>query len=158
MKALELKYLTEPALRRKTVKIRRIEPRLRDMASQMIEVMYRHEGVGLAANQVGSLERIAVVQTEAMEQPLVLINPEITAKEGSRQVTEGCLSIPGQTETIERAVKVKVKAQGLDGKPLVIKAEGLLAQAIEHETDHLNGILYTDHLIKPRESSLMDYL
>lgn len=158
MKTLELKYLTEPALRRKAVKIRRIEPRLRDMASQMLEVRHRHEGVGLAANQVGSLERIAVIQTEAMEQPLVLINPEITAKEGSRQVTEGCLSIPGQRETIERAVKVKVKAQGLDGKPLVIKAEGLLAQAIEHETDHLNGILYTDHLIKPREPGLMDYL
>lgn len=158
MSTLNLKYLPAEVLRRRAVKIKRVEPRLRRFADQMLEAMRQHKGVGLAANQVGSLERIAVIQTGDMASPLVIINPEITSREGHRPVTEGCLSIPGRYETITRAIRVKAKATDLRGKPITIKTTGLLAQALEHEIDHLNGVLFTDHLTRPRTPSPLDYL
>ena len=100
---------------------------------------------GLAAPQVGVLLRVAVI--ELPEQALItLINPEIVKKEGERIVQEGCLSIPGYFGEIKRAVMVKVKAKDRDGKEFRLKAEGLLAQALEQETEHLDGVLYIDHL------------
>jgi peptide deformylase len=105
---------------------------------------------GLAAPQVGVLLRVAVI--EVPEQELItLINPEIVKKEGERIVQEGCLSIPGYFGEIKRAVTVKVKAKDRDGKEFRLKAEGLLAQALEQEIEHLNGILYIDHLESPEK-------
>ena len=109
--------------------------------------MHAEQGVGLAANQVGSLQKVAVIQLPDWDEPLVLINPEIVKREGEREVVEGCLSIPGYRGMVKRSEKVRARALGLDGKVIRINAEGLLAQALEHETGHLNGSLYVDHLV-----------
>ncbi len=113
----------------------------------MIDTMLDEKGEGLAANQVGSLRKVAVIQLPEWEEALVLINPEIIRREGEREVEEGCLSIPGYRGMVKRSERVRVRALDLNGKVIRIKADGLLAQALEHETDHLNGVLYIDRLI-----------
>ncbi|MCH7736975.1 MAG: peptide deformylase [Chloroflexi bacterium] len=147
MAILEMRFLPDPILRRKAVKVAKITPQLKKLVENMVETMRDQSGVGLAANQVGSLQKVAVIETPDMEEPMVLINPEIIKAEGERQVTEGCLSVPGWRGTVNRSEKIKVKAMGLDGKIYRLNADELLAQALEHEIDHLNGILYIDHLI-----------
>ncbi|HIN23648.1 MAG TPA: peptide deformylase [Dehalococcoidia bacterium] len=146
MAILEMRILPDPILRRKAIKIAKITPQLKKLVENMVETMRDQSGVGLAANQVGSLQKVAVIETPDMEEPMVLINPEIMKTEGERQVIEGCLSVPGWRGTVNRSEKVRVKAMGLDGKTYRLNAEDLLAQALEHEIDHLNGILYIDHL------------
>lgn len=138
----------DPILREKTRKVRDFDdPKLHALASDMIDSMYHYYGVGLAANQVGSLKRICVIQLPEDEEPTVLINLEITRKEGEREVSEGCLSLPGWQAYILRAEKVWAHAVGLDGKPIRYKGvEDLLAQALEHEADHLDGKLFVDYL------------
>ncbi len=143
---LEMRILPDPILRRKAIKIAKITPQLKKLVENMVETMRDQSGVGLAANQVGSLQKVAVIETPDMEEPMVLINPEIMKTEGERPVSEGCLSVPGWRGTVNRSEKVRVKAMGLDGKTYRLNAEDLLAQALEHEIDHLNGILYIDHL------------
>ena len=102
----------------------------------------------MAANQVGVLERICVVRTPEMEDPMVLVNPEIVKREGLREVEEGCLSVPGYRGLVVRSEKVWARALNLDSKQFKLDAEGdILAQALEHEIDHLNGIMYMDHLV-----------
>ena len=113
----------------------------------MVETMHSENGVGLAANQVGSLQKVAVIQLPDWDEPMILINPEIVRREGEREVEEGCLSIPGYRGTVKRSERVRARALDLNGKVVRIRAEGLLAQALEHETDHLNGILYIDRLV-----------
>ena len=161
-KDLIIRYIPDPCLRRKTIRIKRCRPELQELAEEMLRTMHRNRGVGLAANQVGLMERIAVVQTQFMLQPLVLINPEIIHREGKRQVAEGCLSIPGREEFLTRSTRIKVRATGLDGKQINITAEDLLAQIIEHETDHLYGVLYTDQLDQAKygchEPKIKDFL
>lgn len=147
MAVLRMRILQDPVLRRQAKKIGKILPSLKKLTGDMIETMYEHKGVGIAANQVGSLQKVCIIQTPEMEEPLVLINPEITQREGEREVVEGCLSIPGYRGMVKRSVKVRAKALGLDGKVVRINADELLAQALEHETDHLNGTLYVDHLV-----------
>ena len=143
---LEMRILPDPILRRKAIKIAKITPQLKKLVENMVDTMRDQSGVGLAANQVGSLQKVAVIEIPDMEEPMVLINPEIMKTEGERQVIEGCLSVPGWRGTVSRSEKVRVKAMGLDGKTYRLNAEDLLAQALEHEIDHLNGILYIDHL------------
>jgi len=111
----------------------------------MVETMQRTNGVGLAAPQVGVPLRVIVLQMPD-EEPVAIINPEIVKRVGEREVTEGCLSIPGYAGEIKRSVSVTVKGLDRQGKPTRIKATGLMAQALEHELDHLNGVLYIDHL------------
>jgi peptide deformylase len=144
-----MRILPDPVLRRKAKKIGKILPAMKKFTKDMIETMHAEFGVGLAANQVGSLQKVAVIQLPEWEEAIVLINPEIVKREGEREVEEGCLSIPGYRGTVTRSVSVRARAIGLDGKVIRIKADDLLAQALEHETDHLNGILYIDHLITP---------
>jgi peptide deformylase len=144
-----MRVVPDPILRKHANKVSKILPGLKKFASDMVETMHSHHGVGIAANQVGSLEKIAVIQTPDMEEPLVLVNPEITRREGEREVVEGCLSLPGYRGMVKRSVKVRAKALGLDGKVVRINADELLAQALEHETDHLNGVLFIDHLVSP---------
>ena len=146
MAELRMRILQDPVLRKQAKKIGKILPSLKKLTGNMIETMHAHNGVGIAANQVGSLQRVCIIQTPEMEEPMVLINPEITKREGEREVVEGCLSIPGYRGTVKRSVRVRARALGLDGKVIRINADELLAQALEHETDHLNGILYVDHL------------
>ena len=122
----------------------------------MIETMHAENGVGLAANQVGVLRRVVVIQLPDDEQATVLINPEIIRREGEVEVHEGCLSIPGYRGDLKRAVTVRAKALDRTGKSFRIKGQELLAEALEHETDHLDGILYIDHITDPESFYRMD--
>jgi peptide deformylase len=122
---------------------------LRQLAANMFETMYGNKGVGLAAPQVGVSKQLTVVDVSAGEDPsakLVLINPEIVTREGQQLGEEGCLSIPGFREDVRRAMKVKVRALDLEGKPFEVEGEELLARAFQHEIDHLHGILFLKHL------------
>jgi len=146
---LQMRFLPDPVLSRQAKKVAKVPANIKKLSRDMIETMYAEQGVGLAANQVGSLQKVAVIQTPEMEEALVIINPEIVKQEGEREVEEGCLSIPGYRGTVKRSVSVRVRAIGLDGKVMRIKADELLAQALEHEIDHLNGILYIERLVSP---------
>ena len=146
MSVLPLRYLPDPILRRHARKIGKIPPGLKKYTDDMIETMHAEHGVGLAANQVGSLQKVVVIQLPEWEEALVLVNPEIIRREGEREVEEGCLSIPGYRGMVLRSENVRARALDLNGKVIRIKADGLLAQALEHETDHINGRLYIDRL------------
>lgn len=124
-------------------------PELKQFVDDMFETMYSAKGVGLAAPQVNVGERLTVIDTSAGEDPsakLVLINPEILEKEGKQVGEEGCLSIPGFREDVSRAMRVKVRAQNTEGEFFEVEADELLSRAIQHEIDHLNGILFISHL------------
>ena len=142
-----MKLVPDPILRQQAKKINPIPQSLGKYTDDMIETMHDERGVGLAANQVGSLRKVAVIQLPEWDEALVLINPEIIRREGEREVEEGCLSIPGYRGTVKRSERVRARALDLNGKVIKIKAEGLLAQALDHETDHLNGYLYIDRLV-----------
>ena len=142
-----MKLVPDPILRQQAKKINPIPQTLSKYTQDMIETMHDEHGVGLAANQVGSLRKVAVIQLPEWDEALILINPEIIRREGEREVEEGCLSIPGYRGTVKRSERIRARALDLNGKVIKIKAEGLLAQALEHETDHLNGYLYIDRLV-----------
>ena len=144
-----LRHLPDPVLRQKAKRIRTIDSSIQELIDDMIETMHAQSGVGLAANQVGVLQRVAVIQLPDDEEVTVLINPEILRREGEVEVHEGCLSIPGYRGDIKRSATVRAKALDRNGKPFRIKGQDLLAEALEHETDHLNGILYIDHITDP---------
>ena len=144
-----MRILPDPILGQKAKKLGKIPANVKKLVSDMLDTMYDERGVGLAANQIGSLQKVAIIQTPEMEEALVLINPEIVKQEGERQIEEGCLSIPGYRGLVKRSVSVRARARGLDGKVIRINADELLAQALEHEIDHLNGILYIDRLVSP---------
>jgi peptide deformylase len=145
MAALTVLTLPEPILRQKSKRVRTIDGSVRKLAGDMIETMHAASGVGLAAPQVGVPLRVIAIGLPE-EEDFVLINPEIVRRSGERLVTEGCLSVPGYFGEIKRAQRVTVKGKDLSGKEVRIKAEELLAQALEHEIDHINGVLYIDHL------------
>ncbi len=151
MAVLQIRTLPDPVLRQKAKRVTKIDDSIQKLIEDMIDTLRADPNrAGLAAPQVGVLLRVAVI--EVPEQELItLINPEIVKKEGERIVQEGCLSIPGYFGEIKRAVTVKVKAKDRDGKEFRLKAEGLLAQALEQEIEHLNGILYIDHLESPEK-------
>lgn len=132
-------------LRRKAKKISSIDGSVQRLIDDMIETMYYSEGVGLAAPQIGVSLRLIVLQMPE-EEPVVIINPEIVKRSGEREVTEACLSVPGYSGEIKRSLSVTVKGLDRQGKAIRIKAEGLMAQALEHEIDHLDGKLYIDHV------------
>jgi peptide deformylase len=146
MAVLQIRTLPDPILRQKAKRVARIDNSVQKLIDDMIDTLRAEPNrAGLAAPQVGVPLRIAVI--ELPEQELItLINPEIIKKEGERVVQEGCLSIPGYFGEIRRAVTVKVKAKNREGKEYRLKAEGLLAQALEQEIEHLDGVLYIDHL------------
>jgi peptide deformylase len=142
----------DPVLRNKTARVEKIDGSLDRLIQDMIETMHAAPGVGLAANQVGVPLQLAVIDLSGRENveqrhPLfVIINPEILVLDGSIVEEEGCLSIPDYSEKVKRAAKVRVRAQDRTGKPFEIEAEGLLAKALQHEIDHLNGLLFVDRL------------
>jgi peptide deformylase len=124
-------------------------PELNKLLEDMFESMYAAKGVGLAAPQIGIGRRIAVIDTSTGEDPsakLVMINPEIIGRDGTQTSEEGCLSIPGFREQVTRANKATIRAQNAKGEWFELTADGLLARAFQHETDHLNGTLYINHV------------
>ena len=150
MAVLPIRVVPEPILRQRSKRVKLIDSSIRRLIGNMLETMHSASGVGLAAPQVGILLRVIVIGIPG-EEDAALINPEIVRRTGERPVTEGCLSIPGYFGHIKRAESVKVKGRNPDGKEIRIKADGLLAQALEHEIDHLNGVLYIDHLESPEQ-------
>lgn len=151
MAVLPIIEFPDPVLRQRARKVRKIGDSIRVLADDMVDTMRHAGGVGLAANQIGVLKRVIVVQLPEDEEAQVYINPEIVQREGERRVEEGCLSIPGFKATITRSIWVKFRGLDMESKLIRLKAEGLLAQALEHEIDHLNGILYVDHLASHEE-------
>ena len=145
MAVLPLRVTPDPILRQRAKRVRAIDAYIKKLAEDMVESMHEYNGVGIAAPQVGVSLRVIVI--EVPDEPVItLINPEIVKKTGERDVSEGCLSIPGYRGDIKRAETVVAKGQGLDGKEVRIKATDLLAQALEHEVGHIQGSLYTDLL------------
>ena len=146
-----LKVLTYPedVLRKKAEPVEVVDDEIRKLVADMAETMYNAPGVGLAANQVGVLKRVVVIDVDYSDDKpnlIALINPEIISKEGESVIEEGCLSLPGVTEPVERALKVTVRALNEKGDPVEHTAEGFFAHAVQHELDHLDGTLLIDHL------------
>ena len=145
----EIVKYPDPVLLTRSEDVEEIDAAIRRLVTDMVETMHAAPGVGLAANQVGVARRVAVIDLSVGKDPsqlLVLINPRITTLEGAQAEEEGCLSIPGITEVVERPAVVEVEAIHLDGKPFRIRGEALMARALLHEIDHLNGVLFIEHL------------
>jgi peptide deformylase len=150
MSVIPIRTLPDPVLRQKAKKISGPDPSIRRLIDNMAETMHEANGVGLAAPQVGVPLRLVVIcLPEDEAQDIILINPEIVKKSGEREIEERCLSVPGYRGMVKRAVSVTAKGRDKSWKEVRIKADGLLAQALEHEIDHLNGILFVDHLESP---------
>jgi peptide deformylase len=147
MAVLPITTLPDPVLRRKTKRISSIDKGIKKLIANMRETLHAEEGrVGLAAPQVGVSLRATVICLPEDEADIILINPEVVRRKGRRLVSEGCLSVPGYVGQLYRAETVTAKGIDLNGRPVRIKGEGLLAQALEHEIDHLNGVLYIDRM------------
>jgi len=162
---LKIVTLGHPALRAKAEPVGCVDDTIRVLAEDMLQAMYEHDGCGLAANQVGVTRRLVVIDVREAKRrpsvlriggrtrpvhkhmPMVLVNPEIEPLGNARIAeAEACLSIPGVHGDVERPAVVRARALDLDGKSVEFEAEGLLARALQHEEDHLNGILFIDHL------------
>lgn len=147
MALLPILQYPDARLRKKAVKVEEITDQIRSLVDDMIETMYDDHGVGLAATQVNVHQLIFVVDVSAAhDEPQVFINPEIVEHKGTVDSEEGCLSVPGIFNKVQRHKWIKVKALDRDGKPFEIETEQFLALAIQHELDHLNGILFIDRL------------
>ena len=161
MAVITIRVLPDPVLRQKAKRVRTIDGSIRKLIADMVETMHAAPGVGLAAPQVGVPLRVIVLGMPE-EEDIAIINPQIVRRTGERLVNEGCLSVPGYVGEIKRAESVRAKGRDQNGKEIRIKADELLAQALEHEIDHLNGVLYIDHLesldklrkIEPEETQL----
>jgi peptide deformylase len=137
----------DPRLREKAQPVSSVDDAVRQLVADLLETMYAANGVGLAATQVNVHKRVLVIDvSEERNDPLVLINPEILTAEGREIVEEGCLSLPGIYDKVQRATKIRMRALDRDGRPFEKTAEGLLAVCIQHEIDHLEGQLFVDHL------------
>jgi len=153
----EVLQFPDPRLKQVSKPIAQVDDEIRELARDMIEVMYDEPGIGLAAPQVGASIRMFVIDTEwsdddAEQNPSVMINPEIVEREGSISWEEGCLSVPDYTATVERDAKITLRATDLDGHPIEEQAEGLRAVCIQHEIDHLDGILFIDRISRLKRS------
>ena len=158
------KIIIEPdtILRKKCSPLEKVDDQTRKLMKDMLETMYKAPGIGLAAIQIGILKRIIVIdisKDEEKKNPLFLINPEITFRSKNTSVyEEGCLSLPGQFAEIERPAECHLKYLDFDGKIKELKAEGLLSTCIQHEVDHLNGILIIDYLSKLKKNMIIKKL
>lgn len=145
----EILIWPDPVLKQKSKPVAKVDDSIRTLVKDMFETMYASEGVGLAAPQVGVLQRVIVLDTthsQPESRPLAMINPELVGLEGKTTYTEACLSIPGESEDVDRAAIVTVKYLDVDGQEQTLRCDGLLAIAVQHETDHLNGVVYVDHV------------
>ncbi|KPK89504.1 MAG: peptide deformylase [Deltaproteobacteria bacterium SM23_61] len=149
MAVLEILHYPHPVLKQKTRPVQKVDEEIRQLVRDMAETMYSAPGVGLSANQVGYPLRLAVIDVTPVDQPknlLVLINPEIVSLEGECTWDEGCLSVPDCNEEVKRSKKVVVRYRNLEGETAEIRGEDLLAVALQHEIDHLDGFLFIDRL------------
>lgn len=157
MALMEILTYPDPRLAVKCDDVTEFGPPLKKLCEDMLETMYYAPGVGLAAPQVGVTKNLVVIDIEyessedeppvlSNQNPMILVNPKIVEREGEQYFKEGCLSVPGESEEVLRALKVKVEYQDTDGKPHTLEAEGYLAVAIQHELDHLDGRLFIDRL------------
>ncbi|HPG26820.1 MAG TPA: peptide deformylase [Myxococcota bacterium] len=153
----EVLQFPDPRLKRVSLPIPEVTDAIRELARDMIEVMYDEPGIGLAAPQVGEAVRMFVIDTEWSDEevgknPVVVINPEISDRQGRITWEEGCLSVPDYNATVERDARITLRGTDLDGKPIVEHAEGLRAVCIQHEVDHLDGILFIDRISRLKRS------
>lgn len=143
----DILHFPDERLRTKAQPVAEVDDSVRLLVSDMFETMYDAPGIGLAATQINVHQRIIVMDvSEDRRAPLVLINPEIIKKEGDQMGEEGCLSVPGVYEPVQRAARITVRTLDLEGKEQTIEADGLLAVCIQHEMDHLEGTLFVDYL------------
>ena len=139
----------DPVLAQKAAPVETIDDSIRDLVRDMAEIMYANRGIGLAAPQVGESVRVIIVDLsgpEKRENLMALVNPEITEKQGECESEEGCLSVLGYKSNVKRAEKVRVRALDLEGRPMDLEADDLFATCLQHEIDHLNGVLFIDHI------------
>ena len=152
----------DPILRKKFSPLEKVDDQTRKLMKDMLETMYKAPGIGLAAIQIGILKRIVVIdisKDEEKKSPLFLVNPEIIFRSKNTSVyEEGCLSLPGQFAEIERPAECHLKYLDFDGKTKELKADGLLSTCIQHEVDHLNGILFIDYLSKLKKNMIIKKL
>ena len=147
MAKLTILEFPDPRLRTRAVAVEQVDDALRALLEDMFETMYAAPGIGLAATQVDVHRRFMVIDvSETKDQPLVFINPEILARDGTETCQEGCLSVPGVYADVKRAERVRVRATDRNGEVFEIDADGLLAVCIQHEMDHLDGKLFVDYL------------
>jgi peptide deformylase len=147
MALLHILEYPDPRLRLKAHPVERVDAAVRRLADDMLETMYAAPGVGLSAIQVNVAKRLIVMDiSEHGQTPICLINPVIVGRSGAATMDEGCLSVPGVFDGVERAARVRVAALDRDGAAIELEAEGLLAACIQHEIDHLDGLLFIDHL------------
>jgi peptide deformylase len=149
MAVLPIRLYPDPVLRVRCPEVADFDAELRRLAADMVETMHAAPGIGLAAPQVGVELRLAVVDLSVGEDPeqlLILVNPEVSDPQGSATEEEGCLSIPGLTEKVERPQQARITARSLGGEPFEVEVEGWLARAVCHEIDHLDGVLFVDRL------------
>jgi peptide deformylase len=147
MAKLEILCFPDERLRTRAKPVVSVDDSIRQLVDDMFETMYEAPGIGLAATQVNAHKRVLVLDVSSeKDQPLCFINPEILTQDGLEEHEEGCLSVPGIYETVERAERIKVKALDQHGKEFVMQADGLLAVCIQHEMDHLQGKLFVDYL------------
>ena len=147
MALLQILHFPDPRLRKKAVPVDEVNDQIRQTVEDMFETMYDAPGIGLAATQVDIQKQIIVIDvSEKHTEPLCLINPEIIAKDGEEEMQEGCLSVPGIFENVQRYENITVRALDKDGREYTRDADGLLAVCIQHEMDHLDGKLFVDYL------------
>lgn len=147
MANLTILHFPDERLRTVAKPVEKVDDDLRAFIDDMFETMYDAPGIGLAATQVNFHQRLIVIDvSEEKNEPLVLINPEILEKEGEEEMDEGCLSVPGIYEKVQRADRIKVRALDRNGEPFELETGGLLAVCIQHEIDHLDGKLFVDYL------------
>ena len=155
MTILNILHHPDPRLRSIASPVSHVDDTVRQLLDDMLETMYEAPGIGLAATQVNVDKRVVVIDvSEEKNQPLCLINPEITEREGSEEMDEGCLSVPGVFETVKRAEWVKMQALDRDGQLFELQADGLLAVCIQHEIDHLDGKLFVDYLTQLKQKRI----
>lgn len=142
-----LRYENDEILKKRSKEIEVIDERIKELAQDMIDTMHKWDGVGLAGPQVGVLKRIIVIDLYEPDTQFVLINPVMIKEKGTQEVDEGCLSFPNKFGKVIRPKEVVVEALNLEGKKVKIKAQDLLAQALAHEIDHLNGIVFTEKVL-----------
>lgn len=143
----EIRLSGDEILRKTAREVEKVDDRIKELLQDMLETMHKYNGVGLAGPQVGILKRVIVIDLYDGEDPLLLVNPKIVKAKGKQEVDEGCLSFPNEYAKVIRPKEVVVEALNEEGKRVKIVAKDLLAQALSHEIDHLNGILFVDNMI-----------
>ena len=155
MALLTILHYPDERLRTRAQPVTTVDATIQKLIDDMFETMYAAPGIGLAATQVNVHLRILVMDiSEQRNQPLIFINPEILENQGTQEYEEGCLSVPGFYESVERSASIRVRALGRDGKSFELAAEGLLAVCIQHEIDHLDGKLFVDYLSQLKRSRI----